>query len=151
LVDLGLAARGAEPRGALAWEAARIGTQVEVADGSACLDAVAPAGLAGLILTSIVDRSPAMDQLDLLARATDRLAAGAPLVVVSSDPETAAATWSPVAADLVPGRPFHAETWQFLLERAGYRDVRPLTPDPAPSTPGAARVGTYAVVGVRPS
>jgi hypothetical protein len=58
--------------------------------------------------------------------------------VVSRDP--ASGDVDPIAADLAPGRPMHAETWAFLLGRAGFASVETHR-DGAPAS--------YAVTAVR--
>jgi hypothetical protein len=49
------------------------------------------------------------------------LADGARLVVVSGHPS--AQPRSVVETDLAPGRPLHPETWQYLLDARGFRNV----------------------------
>jgi hypothetical protein len=141
------AVRGCEPRGAAALEASERGVDVHVGAVDEFLAGAATGSLAGLVLSGVVDRVPLDEQLRLLGLVTDRLAAGAALVVVGTRPEAVAAAWGPVAADLLPGRPLHAETWALLLERAGYVEVGRCTADGA----DGADVGTYAVGARRPA
>ncbi|MGO9458225.1 MAG: hypothetical protein ACLP62_14465 [Acidimicrobiales bacterium] len=142
LAGLGLAVRGAEPRGAVAWDAAGLGVDVHVGPVGELLDSVGPGSLGGLVLSGVVDRLALEDLVALLETATDRLGEGAGLVVVSTSPDVAATGRDAVARDLVPGRPLHPETWALLLGRAGYEEVGPLAaPEGSP---------TYAVTGRRP-
>lgn len=145
LVASGLSVRGAEPRGAVAWEAAERGVDVHVGPVEGLLASTAPGSLGGLVLSGVVDRLDLAGLVALLETATGRLADGAPLVVVSTAPGAVGTGWDAVARDLVPGRPLHPETWALLLSRAGYVEVGPLEgPDEGP---GAA---TYALKGRRP-
>ena len=90
------------------------------------LAARGPASLGGLVLSGVVDRLPLHALVALLARARIALQPGAPIVVVASDPEQQG-TWSGVVAqDLVGPRPLHAQTWELLLQRAGFVAVAPL-------------------------
>lgn len=145
LVDGGVEARGAEPRGAAAWRAAAQGVAVEVGEVGDALRPLATGSLGGLVLSGIVDRAPLDDLVALVALATDRLAPGAPLVVLGTAPAAAASGWAAVARDLLPGRPLHPETWELLLGRAGYLGVGRL--EPADGTP----TDTFAVGARRPS
>jgi len=141
----GLRVRGVEPRGGVAWVAAERGIDVEVGPADDIVGSLPSGSLAGLVLSGVVDRLSVEDVLALLSTATDRLGDGAPLVVVGTRPEMTRAEWGPVAWDLLPGRPWHPETWEVVLARAGYEDVGRLD-DP----PGAGAVA-YGVKGRRPS
>lgn len=142
LAAAGLPVRGAEPRGSVAWEAAERGVDVHLGPVEELLGSAAPGSLGGLVLSGVVDRLPVDELVALVSSAADRLAGGAPLVVVSATPSTVAVGWDAVARDLVPGRPLHAETWALLLARAGYEEVGPLE--------GPAGQPTYALKGRRP-
>lgn len=136
LVAAGHQVRAAEPRGTTAWSAAAAGVDVHLGPVAELVAARPSGGVGGLVLAGVVDRSPVEDLLDLLGTAADRLAAGAPLVVIGSAP----AAWGPVALDLLPGRPLHPATWSLLLGRNGFRDME---------TAGGTSPLTYAVRAVR--
>jgi hypothetical protein len=123
LAAAGLSARGVEPRGDLAWEAARRGHEVTVGDPLERLGAVAGGSLGALVLSGVIDRAPLASLVALIERAAVVLEPGATLVVVGAGPD---AVLPPGARDLSPGRPLHAETWGVLLERAGFDAVAPL-------------------------
>ncbi|HEY2214294.1 MAG TPA: hypothetical protein VGH31_04495, partial [Acidimicrobiales bacterium] len=74
--------------------------------------------LGGLVLSGVVDRVPVHVLVSLLAQAERALMAGAPVVVIATDPE--AASWSDTTSDLVDARPLHASTWESLLGQAGF-------------------------------
>jgi len=137
----GLAVRAAEPRGTVAWQAAEAGVDVHVGQAAELLEAAPLGSLGGVVLAGVIDRVSLDQQVQLLALATDRLATGAPLLVVGTRPDAAVYGWPAVARDLVPGRPLHPETWQLLLDRAGYTDVAVVD--------NAAAGDTYAVRGRR--
>lgn len=157
LSEAGLTVRGAEPRGAVAWEAAERGTDVYIGPIAGLLGSMVAGSLGGLVLSGVVDRATLGELVGLLDLATERLAAGAPLVIVGTRPEAVTTGWDAVARDLLPGRPLHAETWELLLTRAGYVEVGRLLPAPARGGgergSGRASAGgdTYAVKGRRPS
>ncbi len=145
LVASGIEAKGAEPRGDVAWRAADRGVPVVVGEVPDLL-ALQPAGsLGGLVLSGVVDRLPVEELAALVGTAAERLAAGAPLVVVGTSPEDAAG-WDPVARDLLPGRPLRPETWEVLLARAGFVEVGRLEPGPGHDEPRA-----YVVTARHPS
>ena len=126
LEKAGVSAHGVEPRGAVALAALERGRKVALSEVSEELAARGPASLGGLVLSGVVDRLPLHALVALLARARIALQPGAPIVVVASDPEQQG-TWSGVVAqDLVGPRPLHAQTWELLLQRAGFVAVAPL-------------------------
>ncbi|MHB8330327.1 MAG: hypothetical protein ACYDD6_12015, partial [Acidimicrobiales bacterium] len=59
----------------------------------------------------------------LLRLAELKLAPGGVLAVVGIAPEAWEQTVGPVVADLVRGRPFHADTWAHLIGQLGFSDV----------------------------
>ncbi|HUA96065.1 MAG TPA: hypothetical protein VMB82_11135, partial [Acidimicrobiales bacterium] len=122
LAAAGIDARGVEPRGDTAWQAADQGVPVVVGELPDLLAVQAPGSLGGLVLSGVVDRVPIEELVALVEVSAARLAEGAPVVVVGTSPE-AAAGWDPAARDLLPGRPLHPETWELLLARAGFVDV----------------------------
>ncbi len=143
LAAAGFTVHGVEPAGGRALDAGARGVRVEVAHVAARLAEAPSASVDALVLSGVVDRTPVDGLVALLDLVTDRLVPGGPLVVVGTDPATAAAERSVVAQDLLAARPLHADTWAYLLGRSGYTDVGPLEagPDGAP--------GTYAVAGRR--
>ena len=123
-----MAVRGAEPRGAVAWEAAQKGLEVHVGSVAELLESLPTGSLGGMVLAGVSDRAPVEELVELLEVATDRLVPGGPLVVVGTRPEAVVEGWRAVARDLLPGRPLHPETWELLLDRAGYSDTGRLGP-----------------------
>jgi len=131
LSDAGVSALGVEPRGGVALQALERGCSVTINE---VLDDLAgrPAGsLGGVVLSGVVDRLPLHALLPLLSHARRTLPLGAPIVVVASEPSAASAAWQKPALDLIDGRPLHAETWEVLLDRAGFVDIAPLPPNGA--------------------
>ncbi len=123
---LGAPVRGGEPRGAAALAAGRAGISVHVGTAAESLAAAGERSLGASVLSGVVDRSARFDLVALLDAAVRALTEGGTLVVIGTVPEELAAKWGPVAADLVPGRPLHRETWALLFERAGLNAVEPL-------------------------
>lgn len=129
LGQAGVEARGADPRGALALEAAGRGVTAEESEALDALAASAPGSLRAVVLSGVVDREPLPQLLALLDGALRALGAGGLLVVVSRGPGSVGG-WAAVARDLLPGRPLHAETWELLLQRAGCTEVARLSDGP---------------------
>jgi len=126
LMTAGLAVRGCEPRGSLAWAAAASGVPVHLGPVPEYLAGLGGGSLSGLVLTGLVDRLALEDQAALVDLAARRLAAGGRVVVLGTLPSGRATGRDAVAHDLLPGRPLHPETWALLLDRAGFDEVGPL-------------------------
>ncbi|HET9732496.1 MAG TPA: methyltransferase domain-containing protein [Acidimicrobiales bacterium] len=120
LAAVGVDAYGVDPRAALVDLAVAGGVDALPDDAVAHLEAVSPGGLAGLVLSGCVDRLPLGRQRQLVDLAASRLGPGGVLVLVASSPAAWANRTPPIEADLAPGRPLHAATWSYLLERAGF-------------------------------
>jgi len=126
LDQAGVRARGAEPRGTVALGALESGRSVAIAEVADELAVQPPASLGGLVLSGVVDRLPLHALVSLLDHARRALNLGAPIVVVASDPAQTETQWEATARDLLDPRPLHAETWEILLQRAGFVTVAPL-------------------------
>jgi hypothetical protein len=74
-----------------------------------------------VLLTHCAERLAPGDLVEVVERVAAAVAPGAPVVVVSRD--RGGDDLDPIAADLAPGRPLHAETWAFLLGRAGFSTI----------------------------
>lgn len=119
LAGAGHDAYGLDPRRVLANRALGAGLDVRVGEVSTHLAGVAGGVLGGVVLSGVVDRLPAAGALALAEAATLALAPGGTLVVRSTSPAAWARGLDPVAADLSPGRPLSAATWEHALERLG--------------------------------
>jgi hypothetical protein len=122
----GAVTHGVEPRGAVALRALEQGSDVTIAEVSEYLSGRPSASLGGVVLNGVVDRLPLHALVPLLAQCRGTLAHRAPFVVVS-EPAALAGLHEAPAEDLLDGRSLHAETWEMLLERAGFVDVAHLT------------------------
>jgi hypothetical protein len=127
----GVAAHGAEPRGAVALGALERGHSVSVRETADELSTRPPASLGGVALSGVVDRLPLHSLVTLLAQARRTLSPGAPLVVVVRTSGLADEPLGVVARDLLAPRFLHRQTWEVLLERAGFVNGTPLAADPA--------------------
>jgi hypothetical protein len=121
LCTAGIDAYGVDARRDSAAVADERGAEVRTAGVLEHLRAVPPGALAALVLSGCVERLAVGDLVEVVDRAAHALAPGAPVVVLSRDP--AKDEGDPIARDLAPGRPLHAETWAFLLGRAGFDTV----------------------------
>jgi hypothetical protein len=122
----GLDAQGVEPRGAVALAALEQGCDVTICEVLEDVTARPDASLGGLVLSGVIDRLPLHGLIALVSHSRRVLALGAPLVLVLAQ-AGAAASWDAPSRDLVPGQPLHSETWDLLLDRAGFVDIVPMT------------------------
>ena len=79
--------------------------------------------LDGFILCGIPDYGSVNEQLRALRLLLLRSKPGAAVAVIVLHPETLAKRLSPVATDLLHGRPLHPETWDYLLAREGASNI----------------------------
>jgi hypothetical protein len=142
LRNSGLEAIGIEPRGMVALHPLEQGHQVTIAEVTDVLPSCPTRSLGGLVLSGVVDRVPVHVLVLLLAHAERALMAGAPVVVIATDPDAARSTWSDTTSDLVDARPLHASTWESLLRQAGFVSVG-YVHDPNGDT---RRIGVHATV-----
>jgi hypothetical protein len=99
------------------------------------------ASRAGLVLIGCIDRASPAGKADLVDSAIRALAPGGALVLLVSDQAMWDGSLDPPVRDLLPGRPFHPDTWRVLLARAGLDALE---------THPAARGQVHAVVARRP-
>lgn len=104
------------------------------------LRAAPPGGAATVAVAGAPDVLPLAARRDLPALAAAAARPGGTVVVVGTDPGAWRSVAGTVVADLAPGRPLHARTWEHLLAAAGLAVER---------THGEAGP-TYAVVARRP-
>jgi hypothetical protein len=128
LVQGGARARGIEPRGAVALRALERGCTVTICEVIELVVARPAGSVGGVVLSGVVDRLPLHALLQLLAQVRRVLALDAPIVVVASDPDGVEGTWTTSARDVMEGRPLQTQTWELLLDRAGFVNVNPLHP-----------------------
>jgi hypothetical protein len=95
------------------------------------LRAVAPAGLAAIVLSGVVDGMGSGQRSQLLTLIATRLAPGGTLVIHSLSRSAWDAPDAPFEADLAPGRPLRPDTWCHLLVEGGYRATAQSAPDGA--------------------
>ena len=119
----GADAYGVEPVAERAEAADAAGMEARPVEVLDHLRAIREAALGGLVLSGCVDRLPSHAQHELVALAASRLGAGTPLAILGTLPAAWERAVGPVAADLAPGRPLHAETWARLMEMAGFSAV----------------------------
>ena len=87
------------------------------------LSRMADASLGAIVMGSDLDHRPRGWKLRLVSLVGRKAAGDAVVVVLSCVPSAWSSGGSPVVADLAPGRPFHAETWLWLLAREGFIDA----------------------------
>jgi len=127
----GIDAYGVDPGTAASDRAVQAGLDVRRDDVLGHLGSVADEALAGLVLSACVDRLSLTERRRALRLAEEKLAPGGVLVVIGTAPGAWERVAGPVAADLAPGRPLHAETWVHLVGQAGFADARTQAGDDA--------------------
>lgn len=117
LVAAGVDAYGVDPRAA--------DSSIEVRDDEVAvhLRALPDEALGGVVLSGCVDRLSLGALLQLADLAVAKLALGGTVIVVGKDPKAWEREQAPLAVDLSPGRPLHAETWAHLLAERGLGNV----------------------------
>lgn len=139
LAAAGLDAYGIDPGTGAADLAVAASLDVRRDDAVGHLTSLADGTLGGLVLSGVVDRASVAHRRRLLQLAELKLAPGAPLVVIGTAPGAWDRLAGPVAADLAPARPWHAETWSELATRAGLRDAEVRTGDAGYAVLASAR------------
>ena len=115
LADKGVDAYGVDPRPGAVDGADLTAADLREEDPREHLGAVAVAALGGIVLSGVVDGMTVGQRLQLVGRATDRLAPDGVLVVHSLAPAGWDADTAPPEADLAPGRPVRPQAWALLL------------------------------------
>ena len=123
LAGADLDAYGIDPGTAAADEAVKKGLDVRRDDVLGHLGSVADDRLAGLVLSGCVDRMTISERRRLLRAAELKLAPGGTVALLAVSPRSWQGQVGPVVSDLAPGRPWHAETWAYLLSQLGFTDI----------------------------
>ncbi len=147
VVGTGADVDAVDPRAALSWTVrdaapgrpgqvrATVGDVVEHLAGL-------PAGSrSAVVLSGCVDRSSLDGKATLVTAAARALESGGALVLLVTDQAAWDADLEPPVRDLLPGRPFHADTWAVVLAHLGLED---------PEVHLAERGSVHAVVARRP-
>ena len=114
-------AYGVDPRAAVVERGLRHGSDLREESLAEHLQAVAPAGLAGIVVSGLVEGLSGGEREHLLTLAGGALAPGGTLVLHSVTREVWEGADAPPEADLASGHPLRAGTWCHLLEQRGYR------------------------------
>jgi hypothetical protein len=129
LAEAGRPVRGVEPRGPSVWRtfaAAKVGRSTPdlvLGEVAGHLASLADCSLAAVVLAGCVDRLDLRGKVGLLGDAVRVVGPGGSVVVLTSDQAAFDRALPPTTRDLLPGRPFHPETWLHLLGQAGARDT----------------------------
>lgn len=115
LTAAGLDAYGVDP----VEQSTPAGAEVRTDEVVDHLAALPDGGLGGLVLSGCVERLPLGGLAALAELAAVKVAPGAHVVVLSTDPRAWDEGRSAVDADLAAGRPLRAETWCHLLATQG--------------------------------
>jgi hypothetical protein len=120
IIEAGGDAYGVDPRTNLVEQEVLTVSDLRGEDLADHLRAVAPAGLGAMVLSGVVDGMAGGERTQLLHLIGSTLAPGGVLVVHSLTRAAWDGVDAPFEADLAPGRPLRAATWQHLLEQSGY-------------------------------
>jgi hypothetical protein len=121
LVAGGVDAYGVDPRVGRIDAGEREGLDLREEGAVDHLLAVEPAGLAGIVLSGVVDGMAHGERRQLLELLGDRLTPEGVLVIHAWSPSAWGSDAAPAEADLSPGRPLRPSTWSHFLEPMGYR------------------------------
>ncbi|HEY1832300.1 MAG TPA: hypothetical protein VGG38_18840 [Acidimicrobiales bacterium] len=127
--EVGGDAYGVDPRAALIEAGLRQRTDLREESLLEHLGAVAPAGLAAVVLSGTVEGLGGGEREQLLGRIHQALAPGAALVIHSVTRARWESADAPVEADLAPGHPLRPETWIHVLAQRGYAARATAGPD----------------------
>lgn len=117
-VAAGFDAYGVEPRRDRSAPAVAAGRDVRGDDPLEHLVRLPAASLGAVVLSGVVDHAAIATQLAAFAQAVRVVAPGGVVVVASTDPSRWSTAADGALADISPGRPLAAHTWQVLAERA---------------------------------
>jgi hypothetical protein len=120
IISAGGDAYGVDPRTNLVEEGVLTVSDLRGEDLVDHLRAVAPAGLGAIVLSGVVDGMAGGERAQLLHLIGATLAPGGVLVLHSLSRAAFDKEDAPFEADLAPGRPLRATTWQRLLDESGY-------------------------------
>lgn len=116
LRDGGLDAYGVDPREGVTSAGELAGLDLREERVLDHLRAVSRGGLAGIVLSGVVEGAGPADRQELLHLLDGAVAPGGVAVVHSLAPSAWFAKDAPIEADLAPGRPVRAAAWSRLLE-----------------------------------
>jgi len=119
LVGAGVDAYGVDPSGPLVELAVARGLDVRTDSLLDHLEVVGEESLAAIVLHGSVQWLHPGQRDRLADLVSSRLTLGGMLLLHSATPEAWQRDAPPLVVDLAPGRPLHAETWEFLLQGRG--------------------------------
>jgi SAM-dependent methyltransferase len=140
-----VAAYGVDARDDLLDRAAAAGLDVRLEHPLRHLRGLTDGALGGAVLSGFVDLLALPGHARVVEQVRAKLRPGGVLVVLGTSPEAWGHAVPVAVADLSPGRPLHAETWQHLLVEGGFEKAE-VHLGQGPDGPA-----TFAVVGVRAS
>jgi SAM-dependent methyltransferase len=128
----GVAARGVDANGDMAAIARERGLDVAHEDALAFLDTFDDDSIGGIVATQVVEHLEPAYLSRLLATASRKLRAGAPIVLETINPACWLAFFSSYIRDLTHVRAVHPDTLQYLLRANGFSQVRIAYSAPVP-------------------
>ena len=123
IVAEGRNAYGVENDEVLSAKCTGLGLDVWTEQPEQHLERVAVGSLCGLIMSDFLDWTPPSKLWKVLNSASGKLIPGAPIVLIVTSPFAWRARVGNVRADLLAGHPLYPETWEFLMNQAGFENV----------------------------
>ena len=124
LRSLGVEAKGVDSDPSMVLEARDAGLDVDQADALAWLADQPEGSLGSIIATHLVEHLQLDDLVSLLELAASRLRPGGILIAETPNPASLVVLGNSYVMDPTHVRPVHPSLLTFLLEGAGFRDVR---------------------------
>jgi len=131
LVNAGRNVTAVDPRAERIRTAEAQGANVVMADIGDYLRTLATGSLGAVVLSGCTDRASLVGKAAVVDHALRVLAPAGTLVILSADPDSWDSALTPVAGDLLGGRPLHPDTWALVLPRRPTRSVVRVVVHPA--------------------
>jgi SAM-dependent methyltransferase len=125
LVEAGVDAYGVDPDDRTVRAAAAAAGDIRTEALDRHLERTGRASLGAIVVSGYTDRCSVAGKIALVERLADRLAPGGLVVAIVHDPTHWANDPANVTADLSPGGPLRAATWNTLFTAAGFEPVDP--------------------------
>jgi O-antigen chain-terminating methyltransferase len=132
LAQAGVAAWGVDLNQEMVDQVQALGLKAHRAEGSAHLRTLAPASLGGLFLAQVVEHLDLPGLTALLVAAHRALAPGGLILAETINPQSLVTFASAFYLDPTHTRPIHPEAARFLLESAGFKEIRIILANPVP-------------------
>jgi O-antigen chain-terminating methyltransferase len=128
----GIPSRGIDTNEEMVRVCREKGLDVTSADALRFLEALPEKSLGGLISAQVIEHIPSDHLVRLVRLAFEKLEPGSPIALETVNPQCLTTFSGAFYLDMSHIKPVHPEAVRFLLERAGFRDVRVIYLTPYP-------------------